>query len=210
MGATRGISAGGAPTEIVFTDRHHDGSVSAVSMTLYLWKTPVTDDPDEAARLIDERDERGDDSAFAPSADIPKVAEELLRRFPDEGAGPWADGPPEASDRLLYITLRWSADSAVLHAIDELAEAYGLVVYNPQGPDVGIPTDSEPESPPGLLDHLKVAGIGLTGASIFALGWWIDVPVLEWILMIVGGFVASVALFIEFMFFFGPKEDENR
>ena len=96
-----------ALTESVFADGHHGGNVSGVSMTLYLWKAPVIDDPDEAVRLIDEYDERRDDSAFEPSADIRKVAEELLRRFPDEGDGQWADGPPEATDRLLSRLRGW-------------------------------------------------------------------------------------------------------
>ena len=53
-----------------------------MSMTLFLWKAPVVDDPDEAKRLTEAWNESEDDSAFEPSEDIAKVADELRRRWP--------------------------------------------------------------------------------------------------------------------------------
>jgi hypothetical protein len=45
-------------------------------MTLILWKAPVVDDPDEAAKPLRQ-----------------------LRRFPDADEGPWTDGPPEPTEK---------------------------------------------------------------------------------------------------------------
>ena len=183
-----------------------------MSMTLILWKAPVVDDADAAERLVAPYYERGDDGAFEPSPDVAAVAAELLRRFPDTGDGPWSDGPPDATDRVLLLGIRWSADGAVIDAITELARAHGLVLYDPQGPDVHLPTDpvdSGPVPPPTLADHLWFLLIGLAAAGVFALGWWIDVPVLDWILMLVGGFVVTVVVFLLGVLLFGPK-DERR
>ena len=58
-------------------------------MTLILWKAPVVDDPDEAKRLLQPYYDHEDDSAFESSADIAKLSEELLRRFPFADDGPW-------------------------------------------------------------------------------------------------------------------------
>ena len=170
-----------------------------MSMTLILWKAPHVDDPDEAARLLAPYYDRGDESAFQPSRDLATVAAELRRRFPDADDGPWADTPPEASDRVLLLGIRWGADAAVLDAVTELAREHELVLYDPQGPDVHLPTDPvepEPASPPRLVDHLKILLIGLVAAGTFWLGWWTDVPVLGPLLMIVGGFFVLVVLFL--------------
>ena len=51
-------------------------------MTLILWKAPVVDDPDEAARLLQPWYDSEDESAFEPSADIATVADELRRLYP--------------------------------------------------------------------------------------------------------------------------------
>lgn len=88
-----------------------------MSMTLLLWKAPVVDDPDEAERLLQPYYDREDDSAFEPSADIATVSNELLRRFPEAANGPWADFPPEQTDRLLLLSIRWGANNAVIDAI---------------------------------------------------------------------------------------------
>jgi hypothetical protein len=89
-----------------------------MSMTLILWKAPVVDDEDEAKRLLAPYYDREDDSAFEPSADIARMSDELLRRFPGADDGPWADFPPEQTERLLLLHIRWSADDAVLAAIE--------------------------------------------------------------------------------------------
>jgi len=181
-----------------------------MSMTLVLWKSPVVDDPDEAERLLQAYYDRGDDSAFEPSPAIATVSNELLRRFPEAEDGPWADMPPEQTDRLLLLSIRWGADDAVIDAIVELAREHELVLYDPQGPDVTLPNDpvdSGPSPGPTLFDHVKILGIGLAAAGVFWLGWRIDVPVLEWVLMIGGGFVVSVVVFLLGILMFGPREE---
>jgi hypothetical protein len=178
-------------------------------MTLILWKAPVVDDPDEAAELLRTFD-LGDESVFQPSSALATVAEELLRRFPDADDGPWTDGPPESSGRLLVLGIRWHADDAVTDAVAELARQHELVLYDPQGPAVYLPSDPVdpgPVEPPSLRDHLWIVLIGLAAAGVFWLGWWIDVPVLEWILMLVGGFFVTVVLFLLYIFIFEPKEE---
>ena len=183
-------------------------------MTLILWKAPVVTDPDEAAELLEPFYERGDDSAFEPSADIAKVSNELLRRFPDAEDGPWADSaPPDEVDRVLLLTIRWGADNAVLDAITELAREHELVLYDPQGPDIHVPGDEvepAPVPPMRLVDYLWIPLIGLAAAGVFWLGWWIDVPILDWLLMIVGGFFFSVVLFLAWIMVFEPKEEDQR
>ena len=179
-------------------------------MTLILWKAPVVDDPDEAAKLLEPFYERSDDSAFLPSGDIATVANELLRRFPDAEDGPWADSAPEPAERVLLLTIRWGADNAVIDAITELARTHDLVLFDPQGPDVHLstdPIDSEPVPPPTLGDKLKISVMALPAAGVFWLGWWIDVPVLDWALMIVGGFFFSVVVFLMYILIFEPDEE---
>jgi hypothetical protein len=182
-----------------------------MSMTLILWKAPVVDDEDEAKRLLAPYYDREDDSAFEPSADIARMSDELLRRFPGADDGPWADFPPEQTERLLLLHIRWSADDAVLEAIEQLAREHGLVLYDPQGPTVHLSTDpiedSGPTPPPGFGAYLTFVLIGLAAAGVFWLGWRIDVPVLDWLLMIVGGFGVSVVVFLLGILLFGPKDD---
>ena len=53
-----------------------------MSMDLYLWKAPVTDDPDKAAKLIDRYFDDKQEDVFEPSPDVAAAAEELLRLYP--------------------------------------------------------------------------------------------------------------------------------
>jgi hypothetical protein len=125
-------------------------------MTLILWKGPVVDEPDDAARLLAPYYERSDDTVFESSLGLAKVSNELRRRYPAVERGPWADDlPPKEVDRVLVLEIRWSADAAVL-----------------------------------------VIAMGIVAAGVFLLGWRIQVPVLDWILMIVGGFFFTVILFL--------------
>ena len=51
-------------------------------MDLYLWKSPVTDDEDEARRLVDRYFDNNEQGVFERSADIAAAADELLRLYP--------------------------------------------------------------------------------------------------------------------------------
>jgi hypothetical protein len=172
-----------------------------VSMTVVLWKAPVVHDPDGAEALLEPYYEREDESAFAPSADLVRMSAELFRRYPDDDAEerPWAD-PPSTSDRVVMLHIRWGADGAVLDTILELALKYELVFYDPQGPDIHCPPwdrdDSEPEpESPSLGEYARVLGIGAIGVILVLAAWIVSIPVLSWIVMAVGGFVAVVAAF---------------
>jgi hypothetical protein len=182
-----------------------------VSITLILWKAPIVDHPDEATRLLGPYYERGEAGAFESSPDIARVSNELRRRFPDLDRGPWADGlPPKEVDRVLRLAIRRSADADVVNQIVELARTYDLVVYDPQGPSfylpypvVAGPRGSIPR--PSVGAYLKVVVMGLAAAGVFVLGWWIQVPVLGAILMIVGGFFVTVIAFLLGILIFRPE-----
>ena len=174
-----------------------------------LWKAPLVTDADEAKRLVEPYWQRADESAFEPSPDVTAVAAELLRRFPHSETGPWGESiPDQGNDRVLHLNIRNSADEAVLDAMVELAREHGLILYDPQGPDVTLPTDpvdTGPAPPPRLIDYLKIVLMGVAAGTVFWLGWSIEVPVLNWILMIVGGFFLSVIVFLLWILIFPPK-----
>ena len=181
-----------------------------MSMTLILWKAPVVDDSTKAEALLKAYYDHGDDSAFESSAEIAKVSRELLRRFPDGDDGPWADSPPEESERILVLSIRWKADDAVIDAITDLAWEHELVLYDPQGPDIhlpGDPVETEPTAPPSVADYLTIVLMGLAALGVLLLGWWIDVPVLNWLLMVVGGFFLAVVVFLLGAMISGPREE---
>lgn len=207
-----------------------------MSMDLYLWKSPVTDDEEEAGKLVDRYFESQEQGVFEPSADIAAVADELRRLYPywpvpgeelvasmseeersqysEEGlaqlreagsyaqgaGGPWADLPFEQSGGLLVLSIRWSAHGGVLDDIVRLGREHELVIYDPQGPSLYLPTDpvEEPaEVPsPGMMDWLTIIAIcafllGLTYAA-----WLIPFGWLKWPAVIVAGFVAAAGLFV--------------
>jgi hypothetical protein len=182
-------------------------------MTLILWQAPVVKDPDEAKALLQPYYDRADDSAFQPSAALAVVAGDLLRRFAYADDGPWSDAPPEETGRLLLLHIRWGADDAVIDTIVELAREHGLVLYDPQGPDVLLPGDRDESGPiprVSLVDHLKIVLLGLVAGGVVWLGWRIDVPVLGSALMIIGGVGVIVVLFLLGIVLFGPTDDREK
>jgi hypothetical protein len=174
-------------------------------MTLILWKAPVVDDPDAAAKLLDPWYETGDDNAFEPSEDIARVADALRSRWPDEYEGeppddcPWADMPFEQSDRLLAIHIRWGADDRAIAAIYVLAKKHELLLYDPQGPDVFLPNDpldSEPIPPPTAWEWFKGFAIAAVLCALTYAAWLIPIWWLKWPVVIIAGFVAAAGLFV--------------
>ena len=176
-----------------------------MSMTLILWKAPVVDDPDEAKALLKPWYEHGDDSAFEPSVDIARLADQLRTRWPDDFEAeapdncPWADMPFEQSDRLLAIHIRWGADDVAIAAIYVLAKKHGLILYDPQGPDIFLPTDPidpGPVPPPAASEWLKACAIAAVLVGLTYAAWLIPIGWLRWPAVIVAGFFAAAALFV--------------
>ena len=171
-------------------------------MTLILWKAPVVDDPDEAKALLTPYYVSEDDSAFEPSGDLAIVLERLLEKYPfdpETVSAPWAD-EPDNTGRLLWLDLRWGGDGRILADITALARLHGLVLYDPQGPDVFLPTDPIEEltadPKPGLLDWLKVcAMVAVIGGLTYA-AWQIPIGWLRWPLGLIGAFFTIAAMVV--------------
>jgi hypothetical protein len=170
-------------------------------MTLILWKAPVVDDPDEAKALLEHWYETGDDSAFERSDDLATVYALLLREYPmdwENGADPWADGP-DNSGRLLVLSLRWGGRSRIFADIPVLAKKYGLVLYDPQGPDVFLPSDLlEPGPIPKTtaFEWLKAFAIPAALAGLTYAAWLIPIGWLRWPAVIIAGFFTAAGLFV--------------
>lgn len=201
-----------------------------MSMTLMLWKAPMVADADEAKALTADWYATEDDSAFEPSADIARVADELRRRWPyrflsndetvarmseeeraqyspedlrelrgvDEPEGsPWGDLPFWESERLLVLDIRWGADDEVAAVITALARTCELVLYDPQGPDIFLPTDPIED----LIEDKATARdwLGIIAMSAFLCGlayaaWLIPIWWVKWPAVVVAGFFAIAGL----------------
>lgn len=175
-----------------------------MSMTLILWKAPVLDDPDEAQKLLEPWHEHGDESAFEPSGDIARACDMLRSRWPDEYDGeppdncPWSDMPFEQSDRLLAIHIRWGADDEAIAAIYVIAKKLGLVLFDPQGPDVFLPTDPidpGPIPPPTAWEWFKAFAIAGALCALTYAAWLIP-HWIRWPLVVIAGFVAAAGVFV--------------
>jgi hypothetical protein len=172
-----------------------------MSMTLTLWKAPVVDDPDEAKKLIEPWYEREDDSGFEPSDDLAVVLGRLLERYPfdpETGSAPWADGP-ENSGRVLDLSIRWGGDDRILADITALARIHELVLYDPQGPDIFLPTDPIDPGPvplPKAFEWFKAFAMAAVLCALTYAAWLIPIWWLKWPAVVIAGFLAAAALFV--------------
>ena len=177
-----------------------------MSMDLFLWKAPVTDDPDEAAALLRRYFEDGDKMVFEASEDVSHVLEIIRQNYPDdpesgaEDSSPWASWPIPDSDRLIELNIRWSSETRLPADVVVLARKYDLVLYDPQGPDVFLPTDPiEDLTPPRRTTAWEWMKIFLIAAGLLALtyvAWLIPIGWLRWPAVFVAGFFAAAAVFV--------------
>jgi hypothetical protein len=110
-----------------------------MSYDLYVWHetTPIT--AAGAAAKLDELDER-DAAGFEAHATVAAFYAELLARFPAlesieddalEVLGVWSR-TPEASDRLIAMSIGWRHVAEVAPTVRALAGEHGLICYDPQ------------------------------------------------------------------------------
>ena len=119
----------------------------------------------------------------------------------DQGkGGPWADLPFEQTDNLLVLSIRWSAHDGVLDDIMRIGRERELVIYDPQGPSVYLPTDpvDEPaeQSRATAKDWLSIIAMCAVLLGLTYAAWLIPIGWIKWPAVIVAGFVASAGLFV--------------
>jgi len=129
-----------------------------------------------------------------------------------ESEGSWGDLPFYQSDRLLALDLRWGADDKAIAAIYVLARKLGLVLYDPQGPDVFLPSDPLDEAMEfpgfGFVDWLKIGAIVLALSGLTYAAWLIP-HWIRWPAVVVAGFFAAAAWFVLVTMIFGRQIMES-
>jgi len=168
--------------------------VAAELRRLYPWRELSNEET--VARLSEEERSRYDPEALSQIRGV-------------EGGEPWADLPFEESERLLSVDVRWGADDAVIAAIVALARKYELVLYDPQGPDVFLPTDpiEEVTEFPGfkMSDWFKIAAMVALLSGLTYAAWLIPIGWIRWPAVVVTGFIAAAAWFVLILMLFGRQ-----
>jgi hypothetical protein len=183
-----------------------------VTFDLYAWKAPRDLDADGAAELVQRwRDEGADPAAspFEPSEDVGWFHRELTKDEPEldvvSDAVPssstrpvWLATDQEPPARLVAIRLGSETTGGAVNDIYSLAVKYDLVVFDPRTHRVHLPLDemaayaSARFWPGGAVQAAVAGGIGLVLAIV---GWFLPIPIVGWILIIVGGFLFVMAVF---------------
>jgi len=158
-----------------------------MSMDLYVWKRPMVSE-DAAPQLLERFYEEGDTSAFEPSEDVSRFYDELVAMYTDfEG---------ERSDRIIDLSLSWIVPDDILNGIVALAQKHDLVLYDPQGPSFHSPVELlvEPiRRDPAVLRQTLI-GL-LIGVVLVVGGWFVPLPVLNWIALVIGVLMVAMALY---------------
>ena len=116
--------------------------------------------------------------------------------------GPWSDLPFEQTDNLLILNIRWSADDKVLDDIVRIGRERELVIYDPQGPSIYLPTDpideeaEEPRATATAKDWLGILAMCAFLLTLTYAAWLIPIGWLRWPAVIVAGFFAAAGLFV--------------
>jgi hypothetical protein len=183
-----------------------------VTFDLYAWKSPRDLDADGAAALVQRWHDEGADPAaspFEPSEDVGWFHRELTRDEPDldivSDAIPnpstrpvWLSTDPEPPARLVAIRLARDTTPDAVNDIFSLGVKYDLVVFDPRAQRVHLPLEemaafaSATFWPNGAVQAAVAGGFGLVLAII---GWFLPIPIVGWILVIVGGFLFVMAVF---------------
>lgn len=161
-----------------------------------LWRGPTVEDADEAEVLLAEWHARRDDSYFEPSAALAAFADQLRAARPD------VEARFAIADRLLCLR----ADEPGVVA--ELARDHGLVTFDAEAHEVHLPDEAARSSyspPLGFATYFKTFLMLVAAVGVVVIGWVLPVPLLNWVLMIVGGFFTSVILFLFWCYWAGSR-----
>jgi hypothetical protein len=183
-----------------------------VAFDLYAWKSPRDLDADRAEELLESWRATGSDpstSPFEPDADVGRFHRELMKdvpglvvsldAVPNPSTAPiWLAATSEPPARVVVISLSPTAPRDTLEAIFGLAAKYDLVLFDARSRRVHLPlaemtADASATFWPGGAIQAAVAG-GV-GAVIAVVAWFLGIPLLSGILVVVGGFMVVMAVY---------------
>jgi hypothetical protein len=184
-----------------------------MAFDLYVWQSPRDLDDERAAALLHSWQEAGGDpstSPFEPSTDVGWFYRELLKDVPGIVAKSDAVGNPSSAPiwlaatseeppaRVVGIGIAPTALRDSLETIFSLAAKYDLVVFDARNRRVHLPldemaTDASATFWPGGAIQATVAG-GI-GVAIAIAAWFLGIPVLSGVLIVVGGFMVVMAAY---------------
>jgi hypothetical protein len=191
---------------------HTDRRTTGMAFDLYVWKSPAALDAEGAEALIAGwRDVGGDprQSPFEPSTDVGWFYRELMHLVPGLDAtsdaapnasrGPiWLSGESEPPARVVAMDLATATPRDALGSILGLAAKYDLVLFDTRSRLLHRPLEE-------LLAHasatfwpsgaVQAALAGGFGAVIAIAAWFIGIPLLSGIIMVVGGFLFVMAVY---------------
>jgi len=184
-----------------------------MTFDLYAWKSPRDLDADAIETLLEEWRAAGGDPAtspFEPSSDVGWFYLELTKDEPELGAS--SDALPSASTtpiwlgttpepppaRVVRIPLTAQAPADVLDSVYGLAAKYDLVVYDTRNRNVHLPLEelaayaSATFWPGGAIQAAVAGGAGVVIAVV---AWFLGIPVLSGIAIVIGGFLFVMAVY---------------
>jgi hypothetical protein len=102
----------------------------------------------------------------------------------------------ERSDRIVGLNFTRRVPGEALDEVVALARKLELALYDPQGPNFHSPAELVIEPTRRDPAVLRQALVGtLIGAAVLGLGIVLPVPVLDWILIVVGGFIVVMGVY---------------
>jgi hypothetical protein len=184
-----------------------------VTFDLYAWKAPRDLDAGGAATLVQRWHDEGADPAaspFEPSEDVGWFHRELkneglpLGLVSDANPNPstrpaWlSGGDDEPPARLVAIRLTPETTGQDVNDVFSFAVKYDLVLFDARSDSVHFPMQEMADYasatfwPGGAVRAAMAGGFGLVLAIV---GWFLPIPIVGWILIVVGGFMFVMAVF---------------
>ena len=180
---------------------------------LYVWQSPRDVDDARGATLVRAWEEAGADPAagpFEPSSDIGWFHRELvndrtgLELVSDANPTPstkpvWlSGGDDEPAARLVAIRITPEATGDDINDVFSLALKYDLVLFDARSGRVHFPMQemaAYADATFWLGGAVQAAVAGGFGLVLAIIGWFLPIPIVGWILIIVGGFLFVMAVF---------------
>lgn len=148
-------------------------------------------------------------SPFEPSTDVGWFYRELMQDAPgletisdarpSATSGPiWLSGADEPPARVVGIRLSPSTSPDMLELILGLAAKYDLVLFDARSGNLHLPLEemaahaSATFWPAGAI---QAAVAGGAGAIVATVAWFLEIPVVSGILIILGGFMTVMAIY---------------